>query len=136
MNDVTNEANRRKESLDFFSFSLGTILVGVVLILSSLLPFGGLATHFQWTENDAEDFAVISEEYHRSALQSPERAGLTEEQMDARRAKLKNSFVAMRKKLEHARQQPRQWSRYLLWSGALLAALGGLGHLIGHSRQG
>ena len=129
MNDATNEANIRKKSLDFFSFPLGTILVGVLLILASLLPVGDLATRFQWAEDDAEDFAAISSEYHRSAHQSHEKAGLTVDQMDIRYRKLKNSFESMRDKLERARQQPRRWSQYLLWSGALLTAIGGLGRL-------
>jgi len=130
MNDITNKADSRKKRLRFLSFPLGTILAGVLLILSSLLPLGNLATRSQWTDKDAEDFALLSEKYHQSAYQSPERTGVTAEQMDIRHGKLKNSFDAMHKKLERVRSQPRRWSQYLLWSGALLTALGGLSHLV------
>jgi len=130
MNDITNQAKSRKERLRFLSIPLGAILVGVLLILSSLLPLGDLATRSQWTDKDAENFALLSEQYHRSAHQAPGRTGLDAEQMDLQHGKLKSSFEAMHKKLEHARQQPQRWSQYLLWSGALLAALGGLGRLV------
>jgi len=125
MNDTTNKVSRREGLLGSFSFSLGAILLGVLLILSSLLPMGDLATRSQWTDDDAKSFALLSEEYHRSDHPSSK----TSEPLDVRHEKLKDSFEAMRKKLEHARQQPRRWGQYLLWSGALLTALGAFSHL-------
>jgi len=125
MNDITNNVNGRKEKLRFLSFPQGTILAGALLILSSLLPQRDLTSHSRWTEEDAENFALLSEEFHRFAHQSPE----TVKQMNIRNGELKDSFEAMHEKLEHARSRPDRWSQYLLWSGALLTGLGGLSHL-------
>jgi len=124
MSDITNKVNQHKKSLGSFSFALGAILIGVFLILASMLPLGGLAPTSQWTGKDAENFATISEEYHRSASQSPGGAGLTAEQIDIQNGKLKDSFEEMSKKLEHAKSQPQRWSRILLGIGSLLTAVG------------
>ncbi len=105
------------------------IMIGTALILASWIPIGHVASRSIWTHEDSAAYSELRQELHRTAYQSPARAGITEAQMKTQREKMKNKAEAMRKKLEHARQQPRQWSQYLLWSGALLVALGGCGYL-------
>jgi hypothetical protein len=41
---------------------------------------------------------------------------------------LEAEFEKLNEKLEHAQQEPQRWSRILLWSGAVLAGIGGLLH--------
>jgi len=126
-NNVIRETKRRQESSGSFSFSLGMILIGVLLILSSFLSLGDLAAHSQWTEENAVDFATLSEKYHRSAYQAGSKEAATAEQKHQNQ-KLKTSFEAMRNELERAQEQPQRWSHYLLVVGVLLTVAGFFAH--------
>jgi len=106
------------------------IALGIALIIASWTPLGRVASRTLWTHKDSAAYSKLRQQLHRSAYQSPARAGVTEAQMKTQREKMERQAEAMHKKLEHARQQPQRWSQYLLWSGALLAALGGLGRLV------
>jgi len=105
------------------------VALGAVLIIASWTPLGRDASQAIWTNEDSAAYSRLRQEYHHTAYQSPERAGISAAEQEARQKKLKIQTDAMRKKLQHARQQPQRWSRYLLWSGALLAAAGGLSYL-------
>jgi len=105
------------------------IALGIVLIIASWTSIGRVASRAMWTNEDSAAYSKLRQESHRTAYQSPARAGVTEAQMKAQQEKMKKQAEAMRKKLENAQQQPRRWSQYLFWSGALLTAIGGLGHL-------
>lgn len=105
------------------------IALGIALIIVSWTPIGRVASQAIWTNEDSAAYSKLHQQRHHAAYQSPARAGITEAEMKAQQERLKTRAEAMRKKLEYARQQPRRWSQYLLWSGALLAAVGGLGLL-------
>lgn len=47
---------------------------------------------------------------------------------------MKQQIDVMKEKLDHAKKQPKLWSRYLLWAGILLAAAGGFGHLASNQK--
>ncbi len=128
MNDALKSAAGSKEDSGPFSFALIVILVGVMLILASLLPVGDFTKDVLWTDEDAAAFSHISQEYHRKSYQTPQRAGLTEEQLKAQLEKMKIQYEVMRAKLQNAQQQPTTWKRYLLWTGVLLVVSGFLGH--------
>ncbi len=106
------------------------IALGIALIIASWTPLGRVASRALWTREDSASYSKLRQQLHRSAYQDPVRAGITEAQMNAQREKMERQADAMHKKLERVRSQPRRWSQYLLWSGALLTALGGLGHLV------
>ena len=105
------------------------IALGIALITASWTPIGRVASRAMWTNEDAAAYSKLRQQSHHAAYQFPPRAGITEAQMKAQQERLKIQAEAMREKLEHARQQPRRWSQYLLWSGALLTAIGGLSRL-------
>jgi len=81
-----------------------------------------------WTKEDATAYDRLSLEFHMSAYRSAARAGLTKEQMAQRQQSLKKQFEKMQGRLKRAQQQPDVWSRYLLWSGATLTVVGGMGY--------
>jgi len=105
------------------------VALGTVLIIASWTPIGRNAAQATWTNEDSAAYSRLRQQHHRTAYQSPERAGISTAEQEARQEKLKIQTEAMRKKLQYARQQPQRWSRYLLWAGALLAAIGGLRQL-------
>jgi len=105
------------------------IVLGIGLIVASWTPLGRVASRAMWTHEDSAAYSKLRQQLHRSAYQDPARAGITEAQMKAQREKMERQAEVMHKKLENARLQPQRWSQYLLWSGALLTALGGLSHL-------
>jgi hypothetical protein len=101
---------------------------GILLIVVSLLPWGDAAKEALWTEADSQAFAEISTEYHRLNYQTPQRAGVSEEQLNTQVEKAKAQFEALGAKLESAQQRPDTWKRYLLWAGAILTSCGALAH--------
>ena len=105
------------------------ISLGIALIIASWTPIGRVASRAMWSNDDAAVYSKLRQELHRLAYQLPARAGISEAQIKTQQEKMEIQAEAMRKKLENARQQPRLWSKYLLWSGALLTAVGGLSHL-------
>ena len=127
MSDSSLESRNADESADtdwYGIMSKLAILGGVLLLVASVLPWGGLAQEALWTSDDSQTFADISAEYHRLSTQKPQQAGLTAEELDAQRSKAKAHFEAMQAKLDGARERPVSWKRYLLWAGILLASGG------------
>jgi len=122
---INANSNARRSSL-----SLLLMVIGIGLIVASWTPIGRVASRAMWTHEDSAVYSKLRQQLHGSAYQSPARAGITEAEMKAQQEKMKTHAEAMRKKLENARSQPRRWSQGLLWSGALLTALGVFGHLV------
>jgi len=113
---------------EFFALPVVAITLGAALVGASLSPIANFAGRGLWNDEDAAAYVRISGEFHRSLNQSPELAGLTEAERNAQREHLQSEFDALHDKLQYAREQPKLWSRYLLWSGLLLTVLGGLGY--------
>ena len=134
MNNTVIERGPGMTRLGTRQLSLAIVALGVLLILTSLLPWGGLVKGALWTEEDSAAYDRTSQEYHRISYQSPQRAGLTQQQLTAQRERTKSRFEALRAKLQYARQQPLTWSRRMLWTGALLTTCGCLGRLAGQKR--
>jgi len=105
------------------------IALGIGLIIASWTPIGRVASRAMWTHEDSAAYSKLRQQLHRGAYQSPTRAGISEAEMKIQQERMEIRAEAMREKLENARSQPRRWSQYLLWSGVLLAAFGGLSHL-------
>jgi hypothetical protein len=131
MNERSSEVSRSKV---VSIYSLGAILGGILLIITSLLPWGEVAKEALWTEEDSQTFAKISTEYHRLSYQTPQRAGVSEEQLNTQVEKAKAHFEALEAKLTSAQQRPDSWKRYLLWVGALLAICGAVAHFASDRR--
>lgn len=109
--------------------SLGALFFGVLLILVSLLPWGKAVKETLWTDVDSSKYDQASQEFHRLSYQSPERSGVTKQQLEVQIEKSRQQFEALKAKLQNATEQPLAWKRYCLWAGALLASAGVLGHL-------
>lgn len=98
--------------------------VGVALIACSFIPLGGLSRS-AWTKADSRALSVVSEELHH-----PRVTPATKEEEAAYRKNLLKQFDNLKVKLEHAQNEPARWSRIMLWTGATLAGVGGLVHLL------
>jgi hypothetical protein len=107
------------------------LVLGILLILTSWTPIGKLESEAVWTPDDSVAYSRLVEENHRIAYEAPERSGLTDEQLAAKRQRIEQQLAAKIEKLEYAKSRPEVWSRNLFWSGALLVTLGGLSHLLG-----
>ncbi len=107
-----------------FSLPMSMLLVGVLLIGTSFLPIGKWVAQSQWTSDDSAAFDRVSNEYKRTSYQSSARSGLSQAEWDAQRDKMKQQMLALQHRLDHAKAQPKRWSRYLLGIGALLTAVG------------
>lgn len=106
------------------SFPVALIALGVILIGVSFLPIGQLAARSQWTPEDSAAFDKISKEYKFSTFDSHERRGLSKEEWQAEREKMKRQMLALQNKLEQAKAQPELWSRYLLGAGVVFSLTG------------
>ena len=107
----------------------GIILLGLALVL----PAASLQSS-SWTPEDAKKLAEISDQFHRSAYQSPAEQGLSPEEFAARQEKMKAAQRALSKKLEAAIDSPRQWQALLKWGGCVLVALGAISYVASRSR--
>ncbi len=110
------------------------LVSGIGLIITSWTPIGKLSTHSIWNREDSAAYSRLVEENHHITYETPERSGLTEEQLAAKRQRIEQKLAAKIEKLEYAKSRPEGWSRNLFWSGVVLVVLGGLAHLLGSSR--
>ena len=101
---------------------------GVLLIAASFLPLGNWAAKSQWTPADSAAYDRVSNEYKLSNYQSPARAGLSQDEWDAQRGRMKQQMQALQHRLDRAKSQPERWGRYLLGVGVLLTAAGFFAH--------
>ena len=112
----------------YVSPSLMLMVLGMVLIAASFFPAGDFVNQSSWTREDSAAYDQVTQEYKRSTYQSAARSGLSPQQWEAQRERMKRQLAAMNARLESARQRPQLWSRALLWTGALLTVLGALWH--------
>ena len=112
------------------TFSLDVVLLGlgVLVIVASFFPIGNLAAQSLWTKENSAAYDKVTQQYKRSTYQSADRTGLSEEEWQAQRVRMKQQIDAMNVRLKRARNQPKLWSQYLLWAGALLVAGGAVWH--------
>lgn len=106
--------------LDFDWLPSVLMVMGIVLIAASFLPFSSL-TESRWTREDSQAFGHVSQEIHH-----PSRTDMSDAELAAHRRALQKEFESLQAKLERAMEEPRRWKNILLWSGAALAAVGGL----------
>lgn len=118
-----SEAKFSKDSLP-----LVLIVLGMVLIGCSFLPVGDFRKEQLWTAEDAAKLSALREKYHETSYATPERLGLSKEELAEQRKRMKQSIESSTQRLENARNQTALWSRYLLWSGVLATAVGTLWH--------
>lgn len=100
------------------------MVLGVLLILASFFPIGDLVAKSQWTREDSATYDKIATQYKRSAYQPAARQGLSEAELAKQRKKMERRLQAMEQQLQRAREQPKRWSRYLLWGGVAVLAIG------------
>jgi len=110
------------------AFPLVLVALGAVLIAASFFPVGYLASEVLWTDADSAAYDRLTTQYKRSAYQTAARAGVTDDEWQAQRERMKQKLDAMNAKLEQARSQPKLWSRCFFLSGALLTASGTIWH--------
>ena len=118
---AATHAIRTVRPIPFILLALGT-----VLIAASFFPVGRRASEALWTGEDSAAYDQLASQYKRSTYRSAARSGISEEEWEAQRDKMKQSLDAMHGRLQRALNQPKAWSRCLLWLGALLAGCGGL----------
>lgn len=124
MTKVKTPAQQKPRLQLSFSLPVTMLAVGVLMIGISFLPLGDWAAKSQWTAADSASYDRVSNEYKLSAYQSPARSGLSQDEWDAQRDKMKQQMQALQQKLDRAKSQPKLWSRYLLGVGCLLASAG------------
>jgi len=107
-----------------FSLPVAILVVGVLLIGASFLPLGSWAARSQWSLDDSSAYDRVSNRYKQSAYETPARRGLSQDEWDAEREKMRRQMEALQQKLERAKGQPQLWSRTLLGIGSLLTAVG------------
>jgi predicted transposase YdaD len=105
------------------------LVLGAILIAVSFLPLSSLSKR-TWTMEDSRHYGDITRELHSSGYQSAAEAGRTEEEMERYRENLQQEFTKLKTQLEQAQNEPHRWSQILLWTGATLAAVGGLLHVV------
>jgi len=127
MTDPTGDNPQEKINFSLPSLPVAAVLAGVVLILFSLLPWDNFWKESLWTMEDSQAFEKIAAEYHKISYQTPERAGVSEEQLKAQIEKAKAQLDTLQTKLQSARQRPLVWKRILLWAGVLLTTCGCVG---------
>ena len=123
--DSEKRTGRLLASVPVVLVGLGVLLVG--LSFSSL---GDRIAASQWTPEDAKAYERVSQELKISAYRTPDRVALSEKEWLAQRERMNRQLKAMQHKLNRVKRLPKQWNRYLLWSGVLLAVVGGLWHKI------
>jgi len=104
------------------------------MVVISWTSVGKLATEAMWTPEDAEVYSRLVEENHRLSYRTAERSGLSAEEFTANRNRVQGNLESMIDKLEYAKSMPAAWSRYLLWTGTVLAVLGAAFHYFGRVR--
>jgi hypothetical protein len=97
---------------------IAAILFGSLLVASSWLPWENWVGRNAWTEADSDAFEKVRIEAHA----------------DYGDLRVRAEAARLAEKLDDAKQAPERVSRYLLWSGAALAACGGTLHLLKSSR--
>lgn len=105
------------------------LVLGVVFVLASFLPLSGLSKR-HWTIADSRDFGQVTRELHAATIEQPESMARTPEELARYHKNLNKEFQKLNKKLEQAQNEPQRWSQILLWTGATLAAVGGLLHVV------
>ncbi len=105
------------------------LILGVVLVLASFLPLSGLSKR-QWTIEDSQAFSQVTRELHAATVEQSESMARTPEELARYHKNLNTEFQKLNKKLEQAQNEPQRWSQILLWTGATLAAVGGLLHVV------
>ena len=132
--DVMTEPKEKPRRRPEFSWPMFLLTVGILLIGASYLPVGDRAAKYFWTTEDSALYDQVSQEYKRGTYQSAARSGVTEEEWNAQRDRMKQQVDTMRRRLEFAQEQPEFWSRNLLWVGFLLVVAGGASHYWGARR--
>ena len=79
-------------------------------------------------------FGELTRENHRLTYQPVLGSGLTEEQLEAERKRVKNALAAMKKKLDYARTRPEIWSRIMFLTGSGFAGVGAIAYVLNRSR--
>jgi len=113
--------NRKQPVRVVMSFVL--VAVGILLVGFSVFQIS-FGSENLWTKEDSAAYDRVTLEYHRSAYQSADQAGRTEEEMKKYRENLRNQFEKMRRKLEEARSPRSLWTSYTFWTGAICCFVG------------
>lgn len=107
--------------------ALVLVVLGLTLIATSFASFSFLAKR-AWTLADSEAFARVTRDLHTATVVPP-RSVLNAEDADLYRKKLESEYERLSSKLAAAQSEPLRWSRWLLWTGAAITALGVVVHI-------
>ena len=97
------------------------VALGLVLIATSFAPFSFLSKR-AWTIADSEAFGQVTRELHDSTMTLSRDSVAA----DRHRAQLEREYERLSTKLAVAQNEPRRWSRWLLWTGACIDSGGGI----------
>ncbi len=107
-----------------FSLPVALMIVGILLIGASFLPIGKVVAEAQWTTEDSAAYDRVSREYKFSTFDTHVQHGVSEQEWQSQRDRMKQRMRAYEEKLERAKSQPQLWSRYLMGIGVLVTAAG------------
>ena len=99
------------------------VALGLVLITCSFASFSFLSRR-AWTIADSEAFGQVTRGLHDSTMTLSRDSVAA----DRHRAQLEREYERLSTKLAVAQNEPRRWSRWLLWTGGALTATGALIH--------
>lgn len=110
------------------------LVLGILLIIASWTPICQVATNAVWDREDTIAYGELVQENHRLAYQAVERSGLTEEQLEAKRKKVKDALATKTQELKYAKTRSELWSRIFFLTGSMFAAIGAFVYVLNRSR--